>query len=86
MFGFNHIKYDLIIQNLYKYDFIRYNMTKTDLRDKDDIFIVEVTGTTTKTINVPKAVCEFCDLNEGDIVKIKFLEIMCKKDKKKNGK
>jgi hypothetical protein len=58
-------------------------MSKTDLREKDDIFIVEVTGTSSKTINIPKAVCEFCNLNDGDIIKIKVLEIMSKEDGKK---
>ena len=60
-------------------------MNKTDLKEKDDIFIVKVTGTNSRTINIPDAVCEFCDINSGDIVKLKILEIKSEK-KKKNEK
>jgi hypothetical protein len=58
-------------------------MDKRDLREKDDIFIVEVTGTASKTINIPKVVCEFCGLRDGDIIKIKVLEILSKEEGKK---
>ena len=46
-------------------------MNKTDLKENDDIFIVKVTGTNSRTINIPDAVCEFCDVNSGDIIKLK---------------
>ena len=58
-------------------------MNKRDLREKDDIFIVEVTGNASKTINIPKAVCEFCSLSDGDIIKIKVLEVLSKEEGKK---
>jgi len=60
-------------------------MNKSEIIDKDcdDIFIVEVnkssTGST-KMISIPQEVCRFCDINEGDLVKLKLLE---KKSKKK---
>jgi len=59
-------------------------MNKTDLREKDDIFIVKVTGTNSRIINIPDAVCEFCDISSGVILKLKILEI--KFEKKKNEK
>ena len=61
-------------------------MNKTDLKDKDDIFIVKVTGTNSKTINIPDAVCEFSDIAPGDIIKFKILEIKSNRKKKKNEK
>ena len=60
-------------------------MDKKDLKEKDDIFIVKVTGTHSRTINIPDAVCDFCDIDTGDIIKLKILEIKSNK-KKKNEK
>ncbi len=57
-------------------------MSKTDLREKDDIFIVKVTGTRSRIINVPDAVCEFSNISSGVILKLKILEI--KFENKKN--
>ena len=57
-------------------------MSKTDLREKDDIFIVKVTGTRSRIINIPDAVCEFSNISSGVILKLKILEIRFK-DKKK---
>ena len=59
-------------------------MNRKDLTDIDDIFIVKVTGTHSRTINIPDAVCDFCDVDTGDIIKLKILEI--KPKKKKNEK
>ena len=60
-------------------------MNKSDLKERDDIFIVKVTGTNSKTIIIPDAVCDFSDINFGDIIKLKILEIKSEK-KKKNEK
>jgi hypothetical protein len=49
-------------------------MTEIDSKDKDDIFIVKVTGNSSKTINIPDAVCEFCGINNGDLIKLKLIE------------
>jgi len=56
---------------------------KSDLREKDDIFIVKVTGTNSRTINIPDAVCDFFHISLGVIIKLKILEI---KSENKNGK
>ena len=61
-------------------------MDKTDLKEKDDIFIVKVTGTNSRTINIPDAVCDFCNIFSGDIIKLKILEIKSETKKKKNEK
>ena len=74
---------DLIGQNIYKSDLIGLLMNKTDLRGKDDIFIVKVTGTSSRIINIPDAVCEFSNISSGVIIKLKILEI---KFENKNGK
>ena len=57
-------------------------MDKSDLKERDDIFIVKVTGTNSRTINIPDAVCEFSDIHTGDIIKLKILEIKSEKRKK----
>ncbi len=46
----------------------------------DDIVIAKVTGKTSKTITIPDTVCEFLDINFGDILKLKILD---KKESKK---
>jgi DNA-binding Xre family transcriptional regulator len=46
----------------------------------DDIIIVKVTGNTSKTITIPDTVCEFLDIDFGDILKLKI------KDKRKGKK
>jgi len=60
-------------------------MNKSDLKERDDIFIVKVTGTNSRTIIIPDAVCDFSDIHFGDIIKLKILEIKSEK-KKKNEK
>ena len=50
-------------------------MERVDLREKDDIFIVKVTGKNTRIINIPDAVCEFSNISSGAIIKLKILEI-----------
>jgi len=57
-------------------------MDKSDLKERDDIFIVKVTGTNSRTINIPYPVCEFSDIHTGDIIKLKILEIKSEKRKK----
>ena len=47
----------------------------------DNIIIVKVTGNTSKTITIPDTICDFCDIDFGDIIKLKIQEI--KKAKKK---
>jgi len=53
-------------------------MDKSDLRDSDNIFIVGITGKSTKAINIPEAVCKFCNLKNGDLIKLKILEVLHK--------
>ena len=48
----------------------------------DDIIIVKVTGKSSKTITVPDTVCEFLDIDFGDILKLKILD----RKKAKKGK
>jgi hypothetical protein len=67
-----------------KFDNKKKTFEKVDLRDKDDVFIVKVTGTRSKILNVPDAVCEFSNISSGVILKLKILEI--KFDNKKNEK
>lgn len=57
-------------------------MEKSDLRYDDNVFIVKVTGSSSKTINIPNEVCEFCNVNNGDLIKLKLLDVK-KGDKKK---
>ena len=38
----------------------------------DDIIIVKVTGKSSKTITIPDTVCEFLDIDFGDILKLKI--------------
>jgi hypothetical protein len=39
----------------------------------DNIFIVKVIGTSSKTINIPDEVCKFCEIEHGDIIKLKLI-------------
>lgn len=62
------------------------------LNENTNIFIVKVGGTKSKTINIPDAVCEFCDIHQGDLIKLKLLDKSFsnqnknKKDKKNDKK
>lgn len=47
----------------------------------DDIIIVKVTGKSSRTITIPDTVCEFLDIDFGDILKLKITDK--KKVKKK---
>ncbi len=38
----------------------------------DNIVIVKVTGKTSKTITIPDTVCEFLDIDFGDILKLRI--------------
>jgi len=49
----------------------------------DDIVIVKVTGNTSKTITIPDTVCEFLDIDFGDILKLKIQDKRKGKKKKK---
>jgi len=59
-------------------------MVKEEKFDDNIIFIVKVVGTSSKTINIPDEVCKFCNINQGDLIKLKLL---AKKScgRKKNG-
>lgn len=58
-------------------------MIETDL-NRENIFIVKVRGKeNSKTIQIPDAVCEFCNINLGDLIKLEVIEI--KPSKKKKG-
>lgn len=58
-------------------------MVETDLNRKN-IFIVKVRGKeNSKTVQIPDSVCEFCDINIGDLIKLEILE---KKSSKKEVK
>ena len=48
----------------------------------DDIIIVKVTGNTSKTITIPDTVCEFLDIDFGDILKLKIQDKRKGKKKK----
>jgi len=59
-------------------------MNKSELKQDecDDIFIVEVNKSSsgsTKIISIPQEVCKFCDINEGDLIKLKLLDKKAKK-------
>jgi len=50
-------------------------MDKIDL-DRDDIFIAKVRGKeNSKTIQIPDSICEFCNINLGDLIKLNIIEI-----------
>jgi hypothetical protein len=51
-------------------------------RNDDDIFIVKVIGTSSKTINIPDEFCKYCDISHGDIVKLKLVGKKSLKEKK----
>lgn len=50
--------------------------------DEENIFIVEVNEGTSgsKTISIPAQFCKFCDIQAGDLIKLKLIQ------KKKSGK
>ena len=53
-------------------------------KDEDDnIFIVKVTGNTSKTITIPDTVCEFCDIDFGDLIKLVIKDIKSGKQKQR---
>jgi len=60
-------------------------MTNNDLIEKNDIFIAKVkkTSSSTKTISIPIEFCEFCEIDDGDLIKLKLLEKKSKTKKKK---
>ncbi len=67
----------------YKAVLISLKMDETDLNRKN-IFIVKVRGKeNSKTVQIPDSVCEFCDINIGDLIKLEILE---KKSSKKEVK
>lgn len=73
----------LINQKLYKSDLISFKMVEMDLNRKN-IFIVKVRGKeNSKTVQIPDSVCEFCDINIGELIKLEILE---KKSSKKEVK
>jgi hypothetical protein len=49
---------------------------------EDITFIVKVTGKTSKTITIPDTVCEFSDIEFGDILRLKVQNIKKRKGKK----
>ena len=54
-------------------------MIETDLSRKN-IFIVKVRGKeNSKTVQIPDSLCEFCDINLGDLIKLEILEIKTSK-------
>ncbi len=58
-------------------------MVETDL-NRNNIFIVKVRGKeNSKTVQIPDSVCEFCDINLGDLIKLEIIE---KKPSKKEVK
>ncbi len=60
-------------------------MDKTEV-NIDNIFISKVRGKeNSKTIQIPDSICEFCDVNLGDLIKLNIIEIktLNKKVKKK---
>lgn len=73
----------MICRKLYKAVLISFKMSETDLNRKN-IFIVKVRGKeNSKTVQIPDSVCEFCDINIGDLIKLEILE---KKPSKKEVK
>jgi len=69
---------------LYKAVLISLNMVETDLNRKN-IFIVKVRGKeNSKTVQIPDSVCEFCNINLGDLIKLEIIETKpSKKEAKK---
>ena len=60
--------------NLYKAVLIGLKMGETDLNRKN-IFIVKVRGKeNSKTVQIPDSVCEFCNINLGDLIKLEIIE------------
>ena len=49
-------------------------MKEEDYNENDDIFIVKVGGATSKTIHIPDEVCKFCNIERGDLIKLKLLD------------
>ena len=50
-------------------------MEKTDL-NRSDIFIAKVRGKeNSKTVQIPNSVCEFCNINIEDLIKLEIIEI-----------
>jgi len=58
-------------------------MDKADLNG-DNIFISKVRGKeNSKTIQIPESICEFCEINLGDLIKLNIIEIKHPKKVKK---
>ena len=53
-------------------------------KEEDNIFIVNVVGNTSKTINIPDEFCKFCNIEQGDLIKLKLLCIIKVQTKKEN--
>ena len=61
-------------RNIFKPVLIRFKMGETDLSRKN-IFIVKVRGKeNSKTVQIPDSVCEFCNINLGDLIKLEIIE------------
>lgn len=54
-----------------------------EIGDCENIFIVRVGGSGSKTINIPEEVCEFCGINQGDLIKLKLIDKKSELNKKK---
>lgn len=64
----------MIYRKPYKTVLISFKMGETDLNRKN-IFIVKVRGKeNSKTVQIPDSVCEFCDINLGDLIKLEIIE------------
>jgi hypothetical protein len=48
-------------------------MKERKFDEENVVFIAETTGTTTKLTKIPKEVCQFCDIEKGDLVQFKIL-------------
>ena len=55
---------------------------ESDNGEENNIFIVNVVGTTSRTINIPDEFCKFCNIEQGDLIKLKLLCVK-KTNKKK---
>ncbi len=60
-------------ENIYKRFLAKGGMERGESSGSDDnIVIVKVTGKTSKTITIPDTVCEFLDIDFGDILKLRI--------------
>ena len=76
------LRRDLKQRKLFKSALICLSMDKTYL-NSSNIFISKVRGKeNSKTIQIPDSVCDFCDINLGDLMKLEIIETK----KGKNGR